>query len=480
MNFVSTSFIAFLLVLFLLYILAPEKWRKSILLFASYLFYATWSLPFAGVILISTSVDYWMSRLIANSDALARKQFYLVFGIVFNLLILIFFKYTNFFLDTAHGLAAMAGTSLQLPESLNILLPLGISFYTFEAISYLVDVYRGKAIAPNWWNYNFYIMYFPHLISGPIIRFAELLPQFENRLKLPSRKRLANAFELILLGYIFKVFIADQAALIADPVFGEPARFSPFQTLSGVLAFTVQIYFDFMGYTHIARGVSLLFNIELPLNFNHPYLASNISNFWERWHITLSRWVRDYIYIPLGGSRGRATQTIKNLMITMLICGAWHGAGWPFILWGGYHGLLLSVYHVFKDWRKKALPPVFLEHWLYGAISVCLTFVLVMFGWVLFRATDMTSVAIIVKNLLMVPDILSAAGSILASGHLSELATLLILLLACFIGPWVVPPLQALYRPIPYWAKVQFATVIFLLGWIVTSEGLRSFIYFQF
>jgi alginate O-acetyltransferase complex protein AlgI len=477
MNFVSTAFLFFLVSTASLFIALPANRRMPFLLLASYFFYATWSFPFLAIILLTTTTDYWMSRIISRSASQSVRKTALIAGLVTNLIILGFFKYCNFFLDTGHGLAHWLGYSLDLPKALQIALPLGISFYTFEAISYMVDVYRGKEPARNWLEYNFYIMYFPHLISGPIVRFSQLTPQYRIKIELPSISRMSKGFELILLGYIFKIFIADNAASLADPIFNDPGKATVFASYLAAVAFTVQIYFDFMGYTHIARGASLLLNIEMPLNFNHPYHASNISNFWERWHISLSSWIRDYLYFPLGGSRGSMVATVFNLMVTMLICGAWHGAGWTYILWGGYHGVLLSGYHIYKKFRGTQ---AWLLHGWYQLFSSSITYILVVLGWVIFRSPDFGTAAAIFEKLGNVSGFMSEVADILKSGHLTSLCTLLLLLGCCFSGPAVIRGLSRLYQPLPFWVKVHLACILAILGWVITSEGVQPFIYFQF
>lgn len=481
MNFVSYSFVFFFIAVLLLHTLLPQRTRMPLILLASYVFYATWSIPFIGVILFTTTFDFWMSRVIAKTDSPTQKKTALIAGLVVNLLVLLYFKYANFLLDTTHSLAHYFHLSWSLPQALDIILPLGISFYTFEAISYMVDVYRGDKPARNWLEYNFYIMYFPHLISGPIVRFHELAPQYINGLKLPSADRIAKGFELIILGFIFKTLIADQAAVLADPVFNQPAMVTVFETYLGVLAFTVQIYFDFMGYTHIARGASLFFNLEMPLNFNHPYNAGNISDFWNRWHMSLSRWIRDYLYFPLGGSRCSLSRTVFNLLATMLICGIWHGAGWTFLVWGGYHGLLLAGYHLFKYWGDKTPPLSSLrKSGIYSLAATGLTFILVVIGWVFFRAADFGSAATVLGALAQVNVLASELGQTLATGHLSQVSTLLILLACCFSGPMLVRQAERLFNPLPGWAKLKIACFLLLLCWIFSSEGVKSFIYFQF
>jgi alginate O-acetyltransferase complex protein AlgI len=481
-NFISLPFLAFFLVVVCLFYTLPARLRLPMLLAASYLFYATWSIPFIAVILITTSFDYWMSHIIHASKSQQQRKVALTLGLLMNIAILAFFKYTNFLLETTHGLFNGLGIQLNLPHALQILLPLGISFYTFEAISYMVDVYRGKEPAPNWLQYNFYIMYFPHLISGPIVRFAELFPQYQQPLERPSMQRMAKGFELLLLGFLFKVLLADTVAPLADKVFLVPSEFSTLSAYIAALAFTVQIYFDFMGYTHIARGASLLFNIEMPLNFNHPYVATNISNFWERWHISLSSWIRDYLYFPLGGSRGTLFATVCNLMITMLICGAWHGAGWTFIIWGAYHGFLLSIYHVFKHIKKKSLPKLasLSDNFFYRMGAICTTYFLVVIGWVLFRAPNIDIAHQMLSKMANFKDLSAEVFGLILTRHFTQINLVLFLALACFSGPWIIRITAVQYRSLPYWAKVQLACVLLFLCWIMTAEGTHPFIYFQF
>lgn len=484
MNFISVPFFIFLVLLFLLFVLCKPKYKQPLLLIASYLFYATWSIPFIGVILITTSIDYWCTQQIEKAQSTTTKKQFLWLAIIINLFILGYFKYTNFFLSSGHNLCQYLGFDNPLPESLSIILPLGISFYTFEAIGYLVDVYRGKPSAKNWRDYNFYIMYFPHLISGPIIRYQELAEQYGNLLQFPDKARFQKAIELIILGVVFKVTIADMAAVYADPVFTDPKNASTFLTYLGVLAFTVQIYFDFMGYTHIARGASLLFNLELPLNFNHPYLATNISNFWERWHISLSRWIRDYLYIPLGGSRKGNTRTVTNLLATMLIAGAWHGAGWTYIVWGGLHGIYLALYHVYKQVRQHTLSPdsieTLLNHQGYKLTSVMFTFSLVVIGWVFFRATSFEDAQHILFQLTQLQTLPTDITQIIELKKIASLPAFLVLLTCCFSGPWVAQKLSSFYNSLGFTPKAVTVTVALILCWILHADTLVPFIYFQF
>jgi len=473
MNFCSQTFVIFLATVLLAFYAAPPRARKLLILAASYVFYGFWSIPFIAVILASTSIDYFLSKAISTTTDQLKRKAMLATGICVNLAILGYFKYADFLWSNALSLAQMMHMPVSVTH-LNVLLPLGISFYTFEAISYLVDVYRGLAPAPSFLQYHFYIMFFPHLVSGPIVRFQELSSQIENNIALPNWNRIVRGVELILLGFIFKCLFADPVSAWADPVFKNPAAASAVASYIGVLAFTAQIYFDFLGYTHIARGVSLLFNIELPLNFNHPYNARNISEFWQRWHITLSRWIRDYLYIPIGGSRRGAVLTFWNLMITMLIAGAWHGAGWTFVAWGAYHGALLAIYHTFGSVRDKFKIRV------PSAIAVPVTFVCASLGWVLFRAHSISDAGIVIGKLSKVPELCKEIASSCALADYTSLLRIVVLIAICTSGPLAVHVYEKLYVPLPRWVKVQFASTALLLCWILSSNALKPFIYFQF
>jgi D-alanyl-lipoteichoic acid acyltransferase DltB (MBOAT superfamily) len=363
------------------------------------------------------------------------------------------------------------------------MLPLGISFYTFEAISYLVDVYRGEAPAESFYQYNFYIMYFPHLISGPIVRYRELSSQVRDGVTLPSIETVKKGFELIVLGLIFKLIVADSVSGLADPVFVSIGTAKVSATYLAWAAFTTQIYFDFMGYTHIARGVSLLFNISLPLNFDHPYNASNISNFWQRWHISLSRWIRDYLFIPLGGSRDGAARTLTNLLTTMVIAGAWHGAGWPFIIWGAYHGTLLLMYHIVKPLREFVSGRIQnnkLQQSAYAIASAGLTFFLVSFGWIWFRSANLSSGLEFCGKLARFSTLWKEVYPPCQRGDCTFLATFAMLIILCVSGPLVVRISSRLSVDIPYWIKVQVASTALVLCYIFAGEECKPFIYFQF
>jgi alginate O-acetyltransferase complex protein AlgI len=485
MNFVSEIFVAFFLSTLAVFVILPSRFRTAWLLLASYAFYATWSFKFIGVILLTTTIDYALSHVIErhrSSQSISKGA--LVTGVVANIMVLIYFKYVTFIAKEADSFFVCFLKNQQLPfywiEKLDVILPLGISFYTFEAISYLVDVYKGQRPAKNFFKYNFYIMYFPHLISGPIVRFRELASQYETELSLPSLRRVFEGGELIALGLVFKILIANQAAGLADHVFGNTSGINSLQAWIAAFAFTVQIYFDFMGYTHIARGVSLMFNLELPLNFNHPYCAEDISDFWKRWHISLSKWIRDYLYIPLGGTSKSVFRTCLNLFLTMAIAGIWHGANWTFLVWGLYHGLLLAVYHFYKDVIHKLLPVNMVSHGFYKLLSVMTTFLAVVLGWVIFRAPTLDSAQVMFRNLINLKSFCEKLNLEVSANNFTSVVALILLILVCLGGPQAVAFKQKFCRIMPRWIKFASVATAMMFVWIMASNEYKPFIYFQF
>ncbi|PHV12282.1 MBOAT family O-acyltransferase [Chitinimonas sp. BJB300] len=356
---------------------------------ASLFFYGWWDTRFVGLLLASIAFNYCAGYVVARwAEHNRRQQKWLLGGaITANLALLGYFKYANFFADS---LQTLTGTTLSIGE---IVLPLGISFYTFTQIAFLVDTYQGKVKEYRFIHYTLFITYFPHLIAGPVLHHKEMMPQFAR----PATCRLdwdniATGLTIFLLGLGKKVLIADTLAEYATPVFQVVAQGGQPMLLEawiGVLAYTMQLYFDFSAYSDMAIGISLLFNVQLPINFNSPYKSTSIIEFWRRWHMTLSRFLRDYLYIPLGGNQHGATSRYLNLMITMLLGGLWHGAGWTFVIWGGLHGCYLLINHAWRSLRTKL-------GWstpgrMTTAAGGMLTFLAVVVGWVFFRADSASS-----------------------------------------------------------------------------------------
>lgn len=349
---------------------------------ASLFFYGYWNPAYVGLLLASIFFNYGIGIALAREHDAGnprRKNFILAAGVGADLLLLGYYKYANFFLDSANHLLN-AGWSLP-----NIVLPLGISFFTFTQIAFLVDTWSGKAREYNFIHYLLFVTYFPHLIAGPVLHHKEMMPQFaEPRTYRLSAENLAVGLTFLFAGMFKKVIIADSLALHATPVFsaaeaGQALTF--FTAWKGTVAYTLQLYFDFSGYSDMAIGLSRMFGVKLPLNFDSPYRAVNIIDFWRRWHMTLSRFLRDYLYIPLGGNRHGPARRHVNLIATMLLGGLWHGAGWTFVAWGGLHGLYLVINHV---WQRLWPRPI--DRWWSRAIARSITLLAVMVAWVLFRA----------------------------------------------------------------------------------------------
>jgi alginate O-acetyltransferase complex protein AlgI len=364
--------------------LAPRSHRLSALWLAaaSVFFYAWWNPVFVSLLLASIVFNYGAGYLIGHTQRAGQSRPWLVSAIVLNLGLLAYFKYANFFIATANGVGVGAGWS-----ALDIVLPLGISFFTFTQIAFLVDCHRGVAREYNFIHYLLFVTWFPHLIAGPVLHHKQMMPQFAlPQTYRPNAESMAVGLTLFSLGLFKKVVLADQFALYANPVFDAAAGgASPMlvEAWVGALAYTLQLYFDFSGYSDMAIGLSRMFNIKLPLNFNSPYKAANIIDFWRRWHMTLSAFLRDYLYFPLGGNRKGPLRRHINLMATMVLGGLWHGAGWNFVVWGALHGAYLVINHA---WRH--LTGAHESRGLARIASVGLTFVVVVIAWVPFRSAD--------------------------------------------------------------------------------------------
>lgn len=392
MLFNSLEFLAFLPLVLLAYHLLPHRAQNTFLVLASCFFYASWDWRFLFPLLFSTTIDYFcaqrMEESLARSEPQSARLGYLRLSLVTNLGLLGFFKYFNFFAETLHALLHSMGLDVGV-QTLNVILPVGISFYTFQALSYTIDVYRGEIHATrSFWDFFLAVLFFPHLVAGPIQRASNLLAQVMQPRRV-TRAQIVDGLHLVAWGYFKKVFIADRLAPIADAYFTADGV-SGGQTAVAVLAFAIQIYCDFSGYTDIARGVAKLMGFEFMLNFNLPYFATNPSDFWQRWHISLSTWLRDYLYVPLGGNRQGDLKTYRNLMITMLLGGLWHGAAWNFVLWGFYHGSLLSLHRLVSPWIVRSSTcdaPWRARAW--RVTSIAIMFAFTCYGWLLFRATSM-------------------------------------------------------------------------------------------
>jgi D-alanyl-lipoteichoic acid acyltransferase DltB (MBOAT superfamily) len=399
MVFTSLRFVGFFLVVYALYRSLPHRGQNWLLLAASYYFYGAWDWRFLGLLVGSTVVDFAMARVIAATDDPRRRRLAVIASLTYNLGVLAFFKYFNFFESSAAELARAVGLHLDV-VTLHVVLPIGISFYTFMTISYVIDVYR-REIEPtrNLVDFALFVSYFPHLIAGPILRASRLLPQIA-RPRTITRQQIVDGLWLIAWGTFQKLFVADNLARIVSPVFDPAASPTGADVLLGVYAFAFQILGDFAGYSNIARGLSKLMGIELNVNFLFPYFVISPREFWRNWHISLSTWLRDYLYIPLGGSRGTTAKTIRNIVITMVLGGLWHGAAWTFVLWGAYQAAIQIAGRAVQaatDRLGWTIGPGFGWRRLLAGI---LMFHVTCYGWLVFRAESVHQVSAFTRLLL--------------------------------------------------------------------------------
>ncbi|MCF0201850.1 MAG: MBOAT family protein [Bacteroidaceae bacterium] len=376
----------------------PQRYRLTVcnlmLLAASYYFYMCWQPTYALLLLASTAITYLAALAIASADDKDRKKGFLTVSIVLNLAILFFFKYFNFAAESVTTLLTSTGVKMDVP-GLNVLLPVGISFYIFQALGYSIDVYRGQIQAErNFFTYALFVSFFPQLVAGPIERSTNLLNQFKERHRFDYDFAMSG-FKLMLWGYLMKICMADRAAVYVDKVFDNLSNPEGYSTLLASLLFTIQIYGDFAGYTFIAIGCGRILGFSLNDNFRRPYFAVSITDFWRRWHISLSTWFRDYVYFPLGGSKTTKAKTYRNLLITFGISGLWHGANWTFVLWGFIHGVVQCIERAL-GYNKK------IWHSWQKALHILITLFIVNITWVLFRAKDIGE-AITAIRLMFVP-----------------------------------------------------------------------------
>lgn len=395
MNFNSSEFLLFLPIILFLYaaVFRSERLRDGLLLIASYVFYMAWYWQYAGLIAFSTCIDYFVGRrMVVESNKRARKLL-LIISLTANLGLLAVFKYFNFFAGTATDALNAFGIDIPLLHH-DLLLPVGISFYTFQTLSYTIDIYRGRIKQEkSFVKFAVFVSFFPQLVAGPIVRAADFLPQL-HRAPNVTQEQFNFGLKLVFLGLFKKIVIADLLAHLAvDAVFHNPTIHSSWDLLMALYGYTFQIYCDFSGYSDIAIGIAAMFGFILPQNFNRPYISQSVREFWTRWHISLSTWLRDYLYISLGGNRGTKTRVAFNLLITMLLGGLWHGASLNFILWGGYHGLLLVLARAFYRSSETISP-------MKKIYKQLVTFHLILFGWLLFRVSSMQNFSDYISGLL--------------------------------------------------------------------------------
>ena len=475
MQFDSLAFIAFFLAVVGLYwSVSSWVWRKNLLLVASYLFYAGWNPYFLPLLIVTSFLDWRLALMMAHAPSVRSRKTWLAAICVVNLSVLAYFKYANFLIDNSNVVMASVG----LPQwgfQSSIALPIGISFYTFHSLSYCIDVYRGNVQATrSWRDYLLYVAFFPQLVAGPIVRWTTMGHQIET--PRPFRPdHLGLGVALMVVGLFQKVVLADGIfAPVADAHFAHPSLESGLTAWVGALAFTGQIFCDFAGYTTCAIGAALALGFQLPVNFQAPYAARGFSDFWQRWHISLSSWLRDYLYIPLGGNRGHRVATARNLVLTMFLGGLWHGAAWTFVVWGLLHGVFLVVERLMTQlvgaWRFQ-LPR------LRAVLGWLATLIAVVTAWVFFRAEDLSSA------MTMVMAMYSAVSfSEESLAMLSYEDGVAVPVLGLMVVQQVVNrnrPLNELLRTLP-WPLLGLALGSMLLLITLSSGQTNAFIYFQF
>lgn len=461
MQFTSLEFIVFLFFVSLALFIRRLSVQKIILLIASYYFYAVWDWRFVGLLLCITVSDFCIANWIDANKNEKHRKYLLYTSVAINLCVLGIFKYCNFFISSLKSILQSLPIDV---NTLDIILPLGISFYIFQTLSYVIDVYRGdQKPCPNILDYALYLAFFPKLISGPIVRAKEFLPQLES-VKHYDSGNFFIGFRRIVLGLAKKVLIADNLGQFVNITFANAGDFSIATTWLSVVAYTLQIYFDFSGYTDIAIGSAKILGYDLPENFNYPYFATSIRDFWRRWHITLSSWLRDYVYIPLGGNKKGQFRTYINIMITMTLCGLWHGAAWTFVFWGVWHGLAMSVNRFMQNNKYVMKMGTF--------FSWALTMLAIMLGWIFFRASSFGDALLIISRLF------SLQNGIIWISPIVMIILLIVSILFIIRTNYDIDSQIAVHP-----RRIATATILFLLIWMVIVFHPREFapfIYGQF
>jgi D-alanyl-lipoteichoic acid acyltransferase DltB (MBOAT superfamily) len=474
-TFNSLIFLVFLAIFFPLYFATRGTLRIWVCLIASYIFYGWWDYRFLALIGASTLMDYAIGLLMQRTNDPVKRRLLIIVTVVVNLSFLGFFKYFNFFIDSFHAMSDAIGLGFS-PSTLNITLPIGISFYTFMSMSYTIDVYRRELVAErSLLKFATFIAFFPHLVAGPILRARDLLPQLHGYHKI-HRPRVIIGLGLILLGYFKKVVIADGSALVVDKIFSEPAVHSSLGLVVGVVLYAFQIYCDFAGYSDIAIGLALIMGVDFIANFRTPYISKSFSEFWNRWHISLSTWLRDYLYIPLGGNRYGTFNTYRNLMLTMLLGGLWHGADWKFVIWGALHGFYLVLQRLIgKRWDRlrKALR---IPNAINNVVLIAVVFSLTCLAWIFFRANSTADEFYIIQRILSFEDFHPA--SIRNKVLVAKVAVLIFILLVIEAADRRFD-MESLLLKSPAFRVAAFATLLWLIA-LFGTFGSTTFIYFQF
>jgi len=468
--FSSGLFMGLFLAFYLLYICTCNfnRFRTIYVLLFSFFFYYKAGGMYFILLMVCSILNYFLSKFLHKSEKPARRKVLITLLVVMNLSILAYYKYTNFIIGNINAIFK-GDISFQ-----NIILPIGISFFLFQAISYAIDVYRRQIEpAKNLLDFSFYLCFFPQLVAGPIVRAKEFLPQMYEKINL-TKEEMGRALFLIMVGLIKKAVISDYISLnFVDRVFGAPNSYTAIENLLAAYGYAIQIYCDFSGYSDMAIGLALLMGFKLPVNFLTPYKSKSVTEFWRRWHISLSSWLRDYLYISLGGNRKGKVRTYINLFLTMLIGGLWHGAAWRFVVWGGLHGMALAIERVLKPHIK--IP----QNIFTRIIGVILTFHFVVFAWIFFRAPDFSTAMELIARISDLNFKAEHWLSVLVA-YKNVFIVLLIGFIMHFLPDKFVQWLQKLFTNIPFIAKALVFGLVLWLVYVTASSEIQPFIYFQF
>lgn len=474
MIFNSLAFAIFLPVVLALYYILPFKGQNRMLLVASLFFYAWWDWRFLGLLALTILIDFYASHAIYRAKTHVRKKQWMLLSIISNVTVLVIFKYSNFFVQSFAAVLTKLGFSVHV-STLALVLPIGISFYTFMSMAYVIDVYRGQ-LTPTHHLFDFalFVCYFPHLVAGPILRAPQLLPQLthERRIK---REQIRDGISLIVIGYVRKVVIADTLAPMVGEAFTQMDSLGSGDLILRMYLFAIQLYGDFAGYSDIARGVSKLFGIELNLNFATPYLSQNITEFWRRWHISLSSWLRDYVYIPLGGNRKGKLRTYVNNFLTMLIGGLWHGANWTFVVWGGLNGLYLGIHKAYLDitGKPQKQSPESAKWTLITPFKVFFVFTLAAFAFIIFRSPNFSTASQYILKMF------SFQGGITRFGSSVFILPFVLLAFAIDIAQYTIWGERFVART-PLWKRAIIFGILFAFVLAAGADNSQPFIYYQF
>ncbi|NNC95046.1 MAG: MBOAT family protein [Chitinophagales bacterium] len=477
MLFNSIHFVLFFPVVVVLYFLIKPKYRWILLLAASYYFYASWKLEYLSLIIISTLIDYVAAIQMSKTEDKKKRKKWLVLSLLTNLGILFSFKYFNFFNESVQQAFDLFNVFYNVP-AFDVLLPVGISFYTFQTLSYSIDVYKGdKKAEKHLGIFALYVAFFPQLVAGPIERSSRLLPQFFEKYKV-EYYRIADGLRLMLWGFFKKLVIADRLAIYVDTVYNNQANHSGWTLTAGTIFFAFQIYCDFSGYSDIAIGTARVMGYRLMDNFRRPYFARSIREFWQRWHISLSSWFRDYVYIPLGGNRVVKWKMYYNLFITFLVSGLWHGANWTFIVWGGLHGLYLMFAIITAGFRNDILRKIGIakDSALNYGIDLVVTFILAVFAWIFFRANNIGDAFAIIGKIAQFdgPLFMNPVSQFVYSA-----SWILFLLLVETKWEFKLDKIGFLHSNYQAIRHLSYAIMIILIIMFAVFDG-GQFIYFQF